>query len=359
MSGKRVNSLDIMKAGLFGEYSAYTSNPGVNRERSITINHQLNLGEMAVNRFKWEGLPPTVDPRFLEMTLFYTGLCIFYWDTDFDALLAVRGAGGGFVNMLDNPVNFTVVGPSKLDSTIQDSVGGPSVGLLSKGMPIRAYDPVVHSEITDKNKLRDLCVPVWANAFRFPDLEQISIYATRLAWIDRTLEINTKNARRTKILKTTQDAKLSAVNVIRSLDQGDELIQVTGALADMDFIEAIDLEVNPDSYEKLSLLRTRIWNEALSLFGINGANQDKKERLVAAEVGANDEQVSTMRYSALNARQDACERINKVFGTEISVDFRSVIEGKENADEAAKRNEPAKASNAENPEGKDTKKDEK
>ena len=346
-----VSSLEIMSSSLFGMPAAYTSNPGVNRERSITINHQRILSELAINRFKWDGLPDTVDPRYLEVTLFYTGLSVFYYDEDFDALLAVRAAGGGYVNMHDNPVSFTVVGPSRINSSIQDSVGTDTVGLNNKP-PIRAYDPTVHSTL-DKSLLNQLCVPVWGNALRYPDIEQISIYATRLAWIDRTIEINAKNARRTKILKTTQNAQLSAVNVVRSLDQGDELIQVTGPMQDMEFIEALDLGVDPDSYDKLSLLRTRIWNEAVRLFGINGANQDKKERLVSAEVGANDEQIATLRYSSLNARQDACERINKVFGTDISVDFRTEIEAREKQEQAL---EDAKASNAENPKGEDREK---
>lgn len=351
-SNKPMNSLGMLKGSLFGSFDSYKSNPGVNRERAITINHMQNLGELAINRFKWENLPPTVDPRFLEITLFYQALSVFYWDKEFDALLAVRGSGAGFVNMHDNPVSFTVVGPSNVAASIQDSIAGPTVGLSNRA-PIRAYDPTVHSKLSDPEKLKEMCVPVWANAFRFPDIEQINIYATRLAWIDRTLEINTKNARRTKILKTTPNMSLSASNVVRGIDQGDELIQITGPMADMDFVEAIDLGIEPDSYDKLSLLRTRIWNEAVGLFGINGANQDKKERLVSAEVGANDEQIATLRYSSLNARQDACERINKVFGTDISVDFRTEIEAKEEAEAAMEAQQ--KASNAENPKGEDKK----
>lgn len=343
----------LYSSHLFGDFNQYQPNPAVNRERSIMINHQRVLGEMAINRFKWEGLPESVDPRFLEMTLFYTALCVWYHDNEFDKILAVRGAGAGFVNMLDNPTSFTVVGPADLTSSVQDGIAAVT-GIRNKP-PIKAYDPTRHMD-SPEDELKQMCVPVWANAFRFPDVDLINIYATRLAWIDRTLEINTKNARRTKILKTTPNMQLSAVNVARSIDQGDELVQITGPMADMDMIDAIDLGVTPESYEKLSLLRTRIWNEIVGVLGINHANQDKKERLVSAEVGANDEQVASMRYVALNARQEACERINKVFGLEVSVDFRSVIEQKE-AMEQAQQAATEQASNAENPKGEDREKE--
>jgi len=337
---------------LFGDFGQYQPNPAVNRERSIMMNHQLNLSEMAVNRFEWKGLPESVDPQFLEKTLFYTALAIFCKPKEFDKVLALRGSGAGYVNMLDNPVSFTVVGPSTLTSSVQE--GMAAVTGISNTAPILAYDPTRHMDSTAE-ELADMCVPVWANTFRYPDIDLIMIYAQRLAWLDRTLEINTKNARRTKILKTTQNMQLSAVNVVRSLDQGDELVQITGPMQDMEFVEALDLGVNPDAYEKLSIYRTRVWNEIVGLLGINSANQDKKERLVSAEVGANDEQISTMRYVALNARQLACERINKVFGLNVSVNFRTVNEEKA-AIEDQQAAEADKASNAENKSGEDTKK---
>jgi hypothetical protein len=49
----------------------------------------------------------------------------------------------------------------------------------------------------------------------------------------------------------------------------------------------------------------------MTLLGINNANQDKRERLVTSEVSANNSQVLLARQVALDARRDACNRINK------------------------------------------------
>ena len=63
-------------------------------------------------------------------------------------------------------------------------------------------------------------------------------------------------------------------------------------------------------------------NEALTFLGINNANTDKKERLITDEVKANDEQLYVARQVMLNARKQACEEINKMFGLNIDVEFR-------------------------------------
>jgi hypothetical protein len=325
---------EIYRAHYFGN-NGYNYSPSITREAAITRLLERNMTELAVNRFKWEGLPTSIDPRFLELCLFFNALAVVYWDKDYEKLLAVRGSGTGFVNMLDNPVSFTVIGPGSLIKPTTDTAPAQFQNKI-----IGAYSPAAHEDLSDEEK-QQKAIPIWANYLRSPEIDIVKIYATRLATIDRTLEINSKNSRRNKILKGSPNLQLSMVNFARGMDQGDELIQVTGAMQDMDFIEAIDLGVDSESFDKLSLLRTRIWNEAMTLLGIDAANQDKKERLVVAEVGANDGQTDSMRFVSLNARRQACDMINDVFAEfldeEVTVDFMVEVNAQEEADEQAER----------------------
>jgi hypothetical protein len=64
----------------------------------------------------------------------------------------------------------------------------------------------------------------------------------------------------------------------------------------------------------------------MGLLGIDNANQDKKERLVEAEVGANDAQTDSLRFVALQARQQGIEHVNKTFGLNITVDYNTEVE---------------------------------
>src|SRR5699024_5380892 len=74
-----------------GIYAPFMNNPKRNRKVTLERMYLRVLTELSVNRFKWVGLPNTVDPRYLEMTLFYRALSLFYWDRDYGRDLAVQG----------------------------------------------------------------------------------------------------------------------------------------------------------------------------------------------------------------------------------------------------------------------------
>ena len=59
---------------------------------------------------------------------------------------------------------------------------------------------------------------------------------------------------------------------------------------------------------------------------LNNANTDKRERLVADEVSANDAQIEQSAQVMLKSREKACESINALFGTNISVSMRNPSE---------------------------------
>ena len=267
----------------------FRNSPSLNRIGTLERMYMRVLTELAANRFKWSNLPKSVDPRFLELTLFYNAISVFYFDTDYDMYFALKGGSANWVNMMDNPTAFRVVGNNFVGKTI---------------------------------KAKD-AVPIWANYLRMPDLDIVNIYATKFANLDRTIEINAENARRSKFIVSNENQKLSLQNINRMMDSGDNGIQIGGPVQDMEFVTTVDLGIDPNTIEKLHIVRGRLWNECMSLLGINNSNQDKKERLVSAEVGANDDQISMMRYVNLNARRQAVTAINSKWDLNISVEFQS------------------------------------
>lgn len=74
--------------------------------------------------------------------------------------------------------------------------------------------------------------------------------------------------------------------------------------------------------DRIYQLKTQIWNEALTYLGISNINVQKKERLITDEVSRNMGGVIASRYSRLNARQNACEKINKMFGLNVWCEYR-------------------------------------
>lgn len=309
MSKNRNSGQDVVFDTLYNRHlrgKGFANNPTNNRVAVLERMYMRILTELAVNRFKWEGLPDTVDPRFMEMTLFRNALSVFYFDRDYDRFFALQGSGVGPLNMLNNPTHFLVTGTEFNSKTL------------------KAFNSII--DVPGMTRSQEmLCVPIWANYLRVPDLDIVMIYATKFAELDRTIEINTKSARRTKVIVADENMKLTVDNIDRQLDEGQSTIKLARPIGDEVFT-ALDLGVNPDAIEKLSILRSRHWNDCMTLLGIDNSNQDKKERLVAAEVDANDDQISATRAVALNARKQAAKSINLYFGLNVRVDYNNDID---------------------------------
>lgn len=267
--------------------------PSQERERAIERMYIRVLTELAMNRFKWTGLPDTVDVRFLELTLFRYALSVFYDDPRF-GWVALQGTPAGQINAMQNPTAFQITGPN---------FEGRTVSAKSS-------------------------VPIWANYLRTPDIDIVRIYANRLANFDRTLEINSGNARMPRLVKANQNQRLTMRNVSRQIDEGVPVIEYnSSAIQDMgDQIEVLDLGIDAKVVEQLDIVRARQWGVCMGMLGIDNANQDKKERLVADEVSANDEQTDNMKFVNLNARRQAAEAMTKLYGQEITVDYNTEVE---------------------------------
>ena len=74
--------------------------------------------------------------------------------------------------------------------------------------------------------------------------------------------------------------------------------------------------------DKIYQLKTQVWNEALTYLGISNINIAKKERLITDEVTRNQGGTIASRYSRLESRRQAVEKINDMFGTNIEVNYR-------------------------------------
>lgn len=266
---------------------------------------ERKLMEISMNRFTWEGMEEVgVNIRWMEMALNFTALAVFQpakakvtWqdgsteDIGLGKYEALRAGAGTGLTRTGEPTSFWLYG---MDGSNEQ---------------VRATD----------------CVPIWSNFMRIPDWDIIEIYAKRIANMDVTIEINAENARNLKVLKTTQNTSQSVNNINRALSSGARAVEVdTSSIDPMDAITVLDFEVKPDHIMNMHILRTREWAECMTLMGINNANQDKKERLTAAETAGNDDVIATIRETNLKARRIAAKQINdKYFGGEekITVDY--------------------------------------
>ena len=251
-----------------------------------TIDYLNRLKEYALNMFEWINLPKTVDARFIELVLFEEGKINFFEDRliGFLALRVNESGKQNVYNEFDKKHIYANNGFSRV------------------------------------RNLRN-SVTIYNNYLHTPTYTTVNLYAIRLARVTRAIDLNIE-AQKTPILITCpENQKLSLKNVYEQY-KGNAPVIYTDSEFNLDSIKVLKTDA-PFVVDKLTLYKHDIWNEVMTFLGVNNSNQDKKERLVANEVDANDEQIEQARFNMLDARKDACKKINDMFGLNIDVKFRN------------------------------------
>lgn len=272
---------------LFGE-SATVNN--------LTYMQYLNrLTELSVSMFEWKNLPPTVDARYLELHLFETGSMV-YFDDDVIGNLCLDCLPSGRLDVYGNPVLR------------------------------RAY-----SGYNNYQKLlkESNSVIIWNNYLHTNSILEVKMFARRLYNLDRIIDVNA-NAQKTPVLiQGTEQQRLTLKNLYKEFDGNSPFIFGDKNL-DLNSLKCLQTGA-PYVCDKLYNLKQMYWNEALTYLGINNTGAQKRERMLAIESSQAQGGTISSRYSRLQSRREAVEKINAMFGTNIEVnyreDFMSIYEG--------------------------------
>lgn len=265
-----------------------------NRWPSAQINNQTyidyyqRLMEFAINMFEWRNLPPTVDERFLELTLYEKGYCLYF--------------------------NDEVVGNLALTCTIGGMLDVYRIPTERRAFAVNGYNKICTSQDS---------VLIFNNYLHTPTILTIELFARRLYEIERTIDVNVKAQKTPTLVLASEQQRLTMQNLYMQYD-GNEPFIFGDKDMEFDGIKCLRTDA-PYVADKLQVLKHQIWNEALTFCGIENSNQDKKERLVADEVGSNYGNIEAQRNVMLNARRQAADNINRMFGTNIEVGFRSSL----------------------------------
>lgn len=253
------------------------------------LTYYQRLLELSISMFEWKNLPPTIDSRYIELMLFEKGSVVYFDDE----------AIGNLCLDCINQGQFDVYGYPKNR---------------------RAYSSYnqYSRELNEKNS-----VIIWNNFLRTNSQLVVKMYAKRLYNIDRVIDINV-NAQKTPVaILASLQQRLAMKNLYKEYDGNAPFIFGDKNL-DLNGIKAISTGA-PYVADRLYALKTQIWNEALTYLGISNVNTVKKERLISDEVQRNLGGTIASRYSKLQSRKDAVQKINKMFNTNIEVDYRDDV----------------------------------
>lgn len=280
-------SNDFVKSSIYSEFLA--PNQPINYKTMVYRFHIWKFMELACTRFKWTGLPDSIDKRFLELTLNLRGLSVFFNSKSY-GYLALRASPVGVNNLLDQPTKFVAYG----------SRGNQFATLSFKD-----------------------CVPIWGSILRTPDYDIMNYYSSMIAEIMTSIKVSVINSRNPAILVGDENFRTSLENIYRQVEEGQPMIGVYEGLGEQlkDRVTALDMKIDANIFDRLHILRNDMMHDCLTFMGIDNANEDKKERLVDNEVNSNNSQIEHYRQIALMPRLEATERINNMFGLNVGVEW--------------------------------------
>lgn len=254
------------------------------------------LTELAISMFEWKNLPDTCDERFLELTLFTNGYAVFFKDEDLSRTGLSDSANGSYLAL---PV----------------ATNG-RWNVYNVPTKRRAYASNGYNKNLDENN----SVMIYNNLLHTNSVNISRTYAKRLYNLDRIVDVNA-NAQKTPVLiLANEQQRLTMLQVYQKWD-GNEPVIFGDRDLDMKLVQALRTDA-PYIADKIQALKTELWNEVLTYLGISNISFQKKERMISDEVLRNQGGTIASRYSRLNARRQAADNINKMFGLNIEVNFR-------------------------------------
>ena len=245
------------------------------------------LVDLSISMFEWKGLPDSVDPRFLELALFSDGFAVYFNDEVLKKDLCLRSMIGGRWSVYNIPTIRTAY--------------------ASNGY---------HRDLDESNS-----VLIYNNLTHTNSLNEVEMFARRLWDLDRTVDVNAKAQKTPVLLQCPENLRLTLKNLYEKYDGNQPFIFGNDKL-DPNMLKVLKTDA-PYVADNIYQLKVNIWNEALTYLGISSVNNTKRERMITDEVRKDQADVVASRYSRLEARRQACEQINKMFGTDITVEYRA------------------------------------
>ncbi|MCM1219517.1 MAG: hypothetical protein NC548_33980 [Lachnospiraceae bacterium] len=247
------------------------------------------LTELCLSQFTWNNLPESVDERYMELKLFMNGSVVYF--------------------------NDEVMGNLCLSCIPQGDLDVYGVPVYREAWSgFNRYSKSLSNEDS---------VIIWNNMLHQNSTFICELYARRLWLYDRICDVNTNTQKTPILIIADENERLSMLNLYKEYDGNSPVIFGTKSL-NTKGITALQTGaeyVAPAIYD----MKTRIWNECLTYLGISNIPVVKKGNVTNNEFSKSLGGTYGSRYARFRCRQIACEKINKMFGTEISVDITENI----------------------------------
>lgn len=242
--------------------------------------YQVNLDMLvaiAVNRFRWVGLPQTCDPRYLEMQLHRSGLATICHNVNTpDIWQTLMAAPQGKWNDYGIPIKW-----------------------VAKGMNQTQYDVT-----PDTGEL------VYYSQTRLNPWGAIIQYATRLTHLQRTGDVNLMHQQKPVVMVAPQEKKLELIQVYKQAAGYEPVILGDQSMLPLNEgnVFAINLGIEYIG-DKLTEQYQQVLNQYLLFMGVPHVMFEKSERLITEEAQAGNATSNILLKNCLDSRRWALEKL--------------------------------------------------
>lgn len=271
------------------KYNKYLNN-------TVWLNTFYNLMNIATFAFKWEGLPDTCSERFLEIALLTRGRACICCDPDLGFLTLNCNSASGF-NIYGDIPNIYAMGVNGYNKQYVNYVDG--------------------SDNTDATAV--MCRD---NNMMIPYIRYIARATDRLMSAERSIDTASKKLKNPYFITADETQVASIKKILADVDDNQDSV-ITSKATMPDGFKVFPTNVDVTTLKTLWEHYINIDNNIRTMLGIqNNSSSSKRERLLVDEVNANNDYTDINIDMRLNERRIFCERVNKLFGLNISVSKR-------------------------------------
>lgn len=255
-----------------GFYSdKYWNSARWNRRKAEAYLDQLEA--LALNRIHWEGLPPSVDARYLEYILLTAGVATIAQPVEYPGIwVCGMVSANGTINRYGNPTQWDCLGAD------------------GDRFHVTPFNGVL---IYDSETRKD----PWT---------KLDMWARELADIDRTRDLNRAHLKNPLIIEAPRGKKAAAQEIMKAWLGGESSVAVYESL------EAHGIKLNALSFnipfqgEALFRDAMNVLNRVYTFLGIENL-PTKAERMIQEEIASSMEPASVNALNYLNARNQGAQ----------------------------------------------------
>ena len=243
------------------------------------IDYLDRLRMLATSLFTWKNLDDIAGigaSRFLEQSLYDNGRACFVKDNKL-----------GFMVLNVNPsdkLNIYLL-PTRVDAW--------SIG---------------YNKNYDFNDI----VYIMNNELQKSTIESLELFAYRLYDTERTIDINLQAQKTPILIEGDTKTIVTLKNVYMQYSGNTPFIFGNKQFDISNKLNVLKTDA-PYLIDKLDVHKHQIFNDALTVLGIDNANTDKKERLITNEVESNEQLITYYLNCWYKTRKKACDEINEKF----------------------------------------------